>query len=85
MEITLQILQITRNECSRILQGSKITELEKHLQMFKERLKEVLELKGKIEETKLGQEGNVEEIENGQVNIKPKFWNINNEIETKRK
>ena len=30
----LQMLQITRNECLRILQRSKIRELEKHLQMF---------------------------------------------------
>ena len=34
----LQMLRITRNECRRILQRSKIRELEKHLQMLEERL-----------------------------------------------
>ena len=34
----LLMLQITRNECPRILQRSKIRELEKHLQMLEERL-----------------------------------------------
>ena len=52
----LQMLQITRNECPRILQRSKIRELEKYLQMFEERLEEVHELKGKIQELKLEQE-----------------------------
>ena len=60
----LQMLQITRNEYHRILQRSKIRDLEKHLQMFEERLDEVHELKGKIRELKLEQEENIEEIEN---------------------
>ena len=44
----LQMLQITRNECTRIPQRSKIRELEKHLQMIEERLEEVHEVKGKF-------------------------------------
>ena len=43
------MLEITRNECSRILQRSKIRELETHLQMLEERLEEVHELKRKIQ------------------------------------
>ena len=57
------MLQITRNECPRILQRSKIRELEKHLQMLEDRLEEVHELKGKLQELKLEQEENMEEIE----------------------
>ena len=57
------MLLINRNECPRILQQSKIKELEKHLQMFEERLEEVHKLKGKIQELKLEQEENMEEIE----------------------
>ena len=49
----LKMLQITRNECPRTLQRSKIRELEKHLQIFEERLEEVRELKGKIKELKI--------------------------------
>ena len=45
LEITLKKintkLQIIRNECPRILQRSKVRELEKHLQMFEGRLEEV--------------------------------------------
>ena len=52
----LQMLQITRNECPRILQQNKIRKLEKHLQMFEECLEEVYQLKGKIQELKLEQE-----------------------------
>ena len=67
-EITLKKintkLQITRNEYHRTLQRSKIRELEKHLQMFEERLEEVHELKRKIQELKLEQVENIEEIEN---------------------
>ena len=59
----LLMLQITRNECPRILQRSKIRELVKHIQMLVERLEEVLELKGKIQGLKLEQEVNMEEIE----------------------
>ena len=59
----LQMLQITRNECPRILQWSKIREWEKHLKMFEERMEEVHELKRKIQELKLEQEENMEEIE----------------------
>ena len=57
----LQMLQITRNECPQILQRSKIRELEKHLQMFEERLEKVHELKGKIQELNrnLGRGGGV--------------------------
>ena len=57
------MLQITINECPRILQRSKIRELEKHLQILEERLEEVHELKEKIQELKLEQEENMEEIE----------------------
>ena len=57
------MLQINRNECPRILQRSKIRELEKHLQMQEERLKEVHELKRKNQELKLEQEENMKEIE----------------------
>ena len=57
------MLQITRNECPRILQRSKIRELEKHFQMQEERLEEVHELKRKNQELKLEQEENMEEIE----------------------
>ena len=64
----LQMLQITRNECSRILQRSKIRELEIHLQMLEERLEEVHELKRKIQELKIWKK-----LENGQVDMKPKF------------
>ena len=60
---TKLLLQITRNECPRILQRSKIRELVKHIQMLVERLEEVLELKGKIQGLKLEQEVNMEEIE----------------------
>ena len=62
------MLQITRNECSRILQRSKIRELEIHLQMLEERLEEVHELKRKIQELKIWKK-----LENGQVGMKPKF------------
>ena len=62
------MLQITRNECSRILQRSKIRELEIHLQMLEERLEEVHELKRKIQELKIWKK-----LENGQVDMKPKF------------
>ena len=37
--------------------------LQKHLQMSEERLEEVLEMKGKIQELKLEQEENMEEAE----------------------
>ena len=67
LEITLKKintkLQIIRNECPRILQRSKVRELEKHLQMFEGRLEEVHQLKGKIQELTLEQEENMEEIE----------------------
>ena len=62
------MLQITRNECSRILQRSKIRELEIHLQMLEERLEEVHELKRKIQELKIWKK-----LDNGQVDMKPKF------------
>ena len=62
------MLQITRNECSRILQRSKIRELEIHLQMLEERLEEVHELKRKIQELKIWKK-----LDNGQIDMKPKF------------
>ena len=54
------MLQITINECPRILEESKIRELEKHLQMFEERLEEVHELKGKIQELRARARGKYE-------------------------
>ena len=57
------MLQIIRNKCPRILKRSKIRELEKHFQMFEERLEKVHELKGKVQGLKLEQEENMEEIE----------------------
>ena len=44
--------------------------------MSEERLEEVHEMKGKIQELKLEQEEIWKKLKNGQVNMKPKFRNM---------
>ena len=59
----LQMLKITNNEYHRLIQRNKLKELEKNLQNFKERLDEINDLKSRVQELKLENEENMQDLE----------------------